>query len=277
MTTREKPAAAHWRDRVESHHVQSEAVQDASALDDDFWRPFASHFRLDPRRTDDPVLERLVRYIGPDQTVLDVGGGAGRFALPMALRCCRVTLVDPSEGMLDEARAGAGEAGIDNLTVVTGTWEEARVEPADVVLCSHVLYGVAEVVPFIRKLEAHAIERVVVLKFINPPQSRLSPFWKAVHDEERIEMPALPELLSVLWEMGIYPDVEMLEPREAHGYSGREEALDQLRRRLYVVPGTPEDDSLQTSIAELMVETPDGLEIKAALPGRQGVVSWWTR
>ena len=41
MSSREKSAANHWRDRVESHHAQSEAVQDASALEDDFWRPAA--------------------------------------------------------------------------------------------------------------------------------------------------------------------------------------------------------------------------------------------
>ena len=76
-------------------------------------------------------------------------------------------------------------------------------------LCAHVVYGVADIEPFIRKLERHARERVLILSHTASPLAQVSPFWKLVHGEERTELPTLPELLPVLWEMGIFPNVQM--------------------------------------------------------------------
>jgi len=48
---------------------------------------------------------------------------------------------------------------LDNLTVIASSWEDAEVAPADLVVCSHVLYAVAEPVPFLEKMESCARER----------------------------------------------------------------------------------------------------------------------
>ena len=261
-----------WKERVEAHHAQSLRAQHETPESDDFCRPYASAFRADPRRTDDPVLDRLASKVTPHTTVLDVGGGAGRLALPLALRCRHVTVVEPSESMVAELGDGAREAGISNLAVVQGPWEEAEAETADVVLCSHVVYGVADVVSFVEKLSAYAKERV--LMFMESPQAWLSPFWSAVHLEERVDLPALPELLNVLWEKGIYPDLEMLEKRAPQAFESREAAMEQLRGRLYVSPGSKQERRLLAAADELLVETPEGLTVRGAHDRRQGLVSW---
>jgi len=49
----------------------------------DRWEPFSSFFKADPRRTDDVEVNRLVQEVTPATTLLDVGAGAGRFALPL--------------------------------------------------------------------------------------------------------------------------------------------------------------------------------------------------
>ena len=267
-------ALEHWKKRVESHHAQSIGARDSCAAIEDFWRPYASHFRADPRRTGDPEVDCLARQFRSEQTLIDVGGGAGRLALPLALRCRRVTVVEPSESMRSELREGMAEAGIDNLTTVDSTWEEAETDPADVVLCAHVMYGVVDVVPFVRKLEAHAREQVLMLMFMASPQSGLSPFWRVVHGEERVELPALPELLAVLWEMEVYPNVEMMEAGGTQVFESRDAAVEQLRRRLYVNADTEQDRRLKAAARELLVEEPDGVSIRGAPPRRLGLVSW---
>ena len=178
------------------------------------------------------------RWWSQDTTALDVGGGAGRLALPMALRCKHVTVVEPSSSMIEQLREAASEAGIENYSVTQALWDVADVDAADLALCAHVVYGVADIEPFMRKLEAHANSLVVVLVFVESPMNRISRFWKPVHGEERIDMPALPELMNALWEMGIYPDVQMMEPVQSDRFEDREVALTQLRNRLYVRAGS---------------------------------------
>ena len=269
-------AIQHWKDRTETHHAQSIRAQGENELPDDFWRPFASHFRADPHRTDDPVLERLVREVDSTKSVLDVGGGAGRLALPLALRCRRVTVVEPSESMLEELGKAVRDGEISNIDVVQGQWEEVEVEHADVVLCAHVVYGISEIAPFVRKLHAHVRDRVLMLAFVDSPQARLSPFWRPVHGEERVDLPALPELLRVLWEMEIYPDLEMLGTGETQPFDSRDSAVEQLRQRLYVRPDTEMDERLLKAADELLVDTPDGLIVRGSRLRRQGLLSWRT-
>ena len=263
-----------WRNRVETHHAQSIKAQGESWSSGDFWRPFASAFRSDPHRTDDPILNALIRRLDDGQTALDVGGGAGRFALPLALRCDHVTVVEPSESMVSELRVAADEAGIGNLTVVQESWEEAEVQPAGIALCSHVVYGATDIEPFIRKLESHAKEQVLMLMFMDSPQAKLSPLWERVHGEERVDLPALPQLLEVLWELEIFPDLEMVKTATHMGFENRDDAFEQLRQRLYVKPDTEHDRRLQSAVRDLLVETSDGFVIRDAHPGRQGLVSW---
>ena len=108
---------SNWNSRTEAHHDQSLRTQGTSAPPEDFWRPFASGFRTDPRRTDDPVLDRLLREVKPEWTILDVGGGAGRFALPLAVNSRHVTVVDPSKSMVEALEEAAKEANIKNLSI----------------------------------------------------------------------------------------------------------------------------------------------------------------
>ena len=266
-----------WNERVKRHHAQSEGVMEAAGWsDDDFWRPYARFFRVDPRRQDDPVLDVLLPMLNPGDTALDVGAGAGRLALPMALKCRHVNVVEPSDSMISQLNESAAEAGIENVSVTQAAWENAEVETADVVLCAHVVYGVADIEPFIRKLEAHAKSLVVLLAFVESPMNRISRFWQPVHGEERIDMPALPELVNALWEMGIYPDVEMLAPVMPDRFEDRDTALGQLRNRLYVREGSAEDERLQGAMSELLVDVDGGVMVKGVAPVRQGFLSWRT-
>ena len=206
----------------------------------------------DPHRTDDPVLNKLLVGVTSIMAVLDVGGGAGRFALPLALHC-------------------------ENLSIVQEEWKDASVDPADTVLCAHVLYGTAEIEPFLRNLDSHARERVKIVSFMDSPMSQVSPLWEQIHGEQRINLPALPEMLNVLWEMGIYPDVEMVGTADIRSVPNRDDAVKMLRKFLYVKPDTEMDGRLLELLDEHLEETPTGLVIKGSRPRRQALVSWTPR
>ena len=66
------------------------------------WSKVAPGYRFDPFRKSDAVLDALKDHITKNDTVLEIGGGAGRTALPLALHCKSVTNIEPSLGMCSE-------------------------------------------------------------------------------------------------------------------------------------------------------------------------------
>ena len=90
----------------------------------------------------------------------------------------------------------------------------------------------------------------------------LSPLWKAVHGEERIELPALPQLLPVLWEMGIFPNVEMV-PATPRYSPNMDAAIGIARHMLHVEAGSEKDERLQKAARELAVRDAGGRDAAA--------------
>ena len=264
-----------WSERVERHHAQSEGVMDASLREGDFWRNLAPMFRADPYREDDEALNALLELTPEGGSALDVGGGAGRFAIPLALRRgASVAVVEPSPSMLEQLDAAVSEVEGADVTGVNSEWESARVEPADIVLCSHVVYGVADIRPFIQKLHDHARQRVVMVSFVDSPQSGVAPLWEPVYREPRVNLPALPELMNVLWRMGIYPSVRMLPPTGPQTFESVEAAVEEVSGRLFIGDNAERLERLRDSIGEYLEPGEGGYRVKGARGSRQGVI-WW--
>lgn len=229
---------------------------------------------MDPYRTDDSVLNRLFAVLGSGTEVLDVGGGAGRFALPLATRAKRVTVVERSADSVELLNSRAAEAGITNITVINESWEEANAPVADMVLCSLVLHHVLEAAPFVAKLQKYARDRVVVVEMGETPGSMDRPFHERVHGSAPTPLPGLDKVMGLLWAMDIYPNVEMIAPEPVIVENDRDAALEQLRRRLAVQEGTVEDERLRAAADELLEETPNGITVRGVAPRRQAIITW---
>jgi 2-polyprenyl-3-methyl-5-hydroxy-6-metoxy-1,4-benzoquinol methylase len=264
-----------WKQRVAAHREQSHKIRSALGVSEqDRWEPFSAFFKADPRRTDDGEVNRLAQEVTSTTTLLDVGAGAGRFALPLALRCRHVTAVEPSPSMGETLRRLAAEVGIANISLVASPWDAAEVEPADVVLSAHVIYSIEDIGAFVMKLAAHARKQVCMPTFMRPPRARYAPFWPRVHGEDRQELPGAAELVQVLWELGIYPNLEMYAPIPFRPFRDWQRALDALRSRLFVTPDTEQDARLQQAMRELLIETSAGYSIKDLPPGRLALITW---
>ena len=266
-------AVQRWRELVEAEHAQSDRMRQ-EAPPDDHWRPYVEQFRADPRRQDDPLLNMLLDKVMPHHTVIDVGAGAGRLAIPLALRCRHLVAVEPSQSMASVLLEEASNYGIDNVSLIQAGWEDAPVDPGDIVLCAHVLYTVRDIEPFVRKLEAHARDRVLVVLFNAPPQSQIYPIWKGVHGEERIPLPSLPQFEDVLRELRIDAHIKNLPAEPPRGFGSLDQARDLLSRRLYVAPGSRESGLLDNLLSNHLEEVDGTFQIKGAQPLVPALV-WW--
>jgi len=270
-------AIAAWAARVGAHHAQSARVRETPE-GGDFYAPVTGVFIADPRRTDDPILELLLPLARPDDTWLDIGAGAGRYALPLALRVRKVIAVDPSPGMLAALVELAAEHGIANVRAIEARWP---VDPAagpppagDVALIAHLGYDVEAIGPFLDAMEAAAGRLCVAILADGSPGGAAHPFWPPVHGEERIELPALDDFVGLLRARGRDPQVVRL-PRSGRGFPTRDDLVRWLRNQLLLEPGSAKDAILARELDRRIVPDEDGT---VSLPGRApatiGLVRW---
>jgi CTP:molybdopterin cytidylyltransferase MocA/SAM-dependent methyltransferase len=272
---------AAWAARVRADHEQVERIREAPD-GRDFYAATSRTFVADPARAGDPVLEALLALTRPDDSWLDVGAGAGRYALPLARNVREVVAVDPSASMLAALRAGMETHGIPNIRVHEGRWpadsalrEALGPDPiADVAMIAHVSYDIAEIGPFLDALERAARRRVVAVLMSSSPASVAAPFWRLVHGEPRVALPALPEFVELVRVRGAEPAVTMVAG-ERRRWTDREELVTFLRRHLWIVPGGTADGRLLAAVDALVVTAADGsVGLRDPQPLDIGIVSW---
>lgn len=211
----DQSAAKRWRALVRGRLGEMERLQPGRAgLGPSFWdsraRRFAARMSV-PAAAADPLYKRLRKAVGRRSTVLDVGSGPGRFALNLAPHVARVTAVDPSAKMLDLCRREARRRGIANVELVHGRWEDVAVEPATVAFSSYVLPLIADAPRFLAKLDAAATERAFVYLSAFSVDALFDPLWRHFHGRPRKPGPTYLDAVEVLRELGIRPDVEVVE------------------------------------------------------------------
>jgi SAM-dependent methyltransferase len=254
----------------------------------DFYGPVSSLFRADPRRTDDPQLAALLALARPDETWLDIGAGAGRYALPLALEVREVIALDPSAGMLAALGQGMVEHGIANIRSIEGRWplpadEASRlgVGPGsvDVALIAHLGYDIEAIGPFVDAMEAAARRRCVAVLMDRQPSSLADPCWPPVHGEPRVRLPALREFVELLRARGRAPQVTE-SPRPARGFESPEELERFLRRHLWIAEGSAKDGRFRASVGDVAIEVAGRWEVRPdpqRPPAVVGVVVWQPR
>jgi SAM-dependent methyltransferase len=206
--------AQRWRSIVEDR-----ATLAAGHADHGYWdRRAASYARSTQTRVDE-FLQVLEPYLSPRKTLIDVGAGTGRHAIPLAERLEWVTAIEPSEGMRSHIPPR------DNMTVIASTWEDAEVAAADLVICSHVLYGVAEPVPFIDKLQKAARDRVFVMIRESDLPHPAAEIRRRIAGDAGPRLPRFSELFMLLVQMDAAPDVAFLRYPITTRYKDMQEAL----------------------------------------------------
>jgi 2-polyprenyl-3-methyl-5-hydroxy-6-metoxy-1,4-benzoquinol methylase len=268
-------AISSWSTQVIEEHAQADRVRSDDPNADN-WKKLAHRFAPAERKQalQDESLIAVLKYIRPADTVLDVGAGAGRLAVPVAESCKHVTAVEPSEAMRERLAEQARAWGVTNLEIVGSTWEEAEVKPADVVICAHVIYTAREIELFLRKLTEASRRDVIVIVFEEPAMANYFPLWELVYGEKRIFLPTLPELRDVLAQMDISYDAEPLPTWESRPFKDAESAHEESMTRLFLSPGSDGATRLAEVLPDTLVPVGDGVRFKWATPHRPWLVRW---
>jgi SAM-dependent methyltransferase len=227
-------------------------------------RNYASAIAQQP----DLLLDVIEPFLGPNKTLIDVGAGSGRHVGLLAPRLKHVVAVEPAAGMRFLIPA------IDSVTVVPADWLSADVSPADLVLSSHVLYAIADPVPFIRKMEVSARERVFIYLRDSQPVHPAVPLGEALTGGPTPRMPQLSDLYVLLRQIGIAPDVVLWPNHWVQRYPDLDAAAAACRERL---SDRWDEERGRTWLAEHLAPAPDGSLTFTDPASVVGVIHWKPR
>jgi tRNA/tmRNA/rRNA uracil-C5-methylase (TrmA/RlmC/RlmD family) len=109
-----------------------------------FWDKKSKQFNESMMQNRERTEKQIAKIgLAPEYTVLDVGAGTGRLAIPIAKQAKSVTAIDPSKGMLACLQENMEKESAENITCINKQWEDIElgndIEPHDVVIASHSL------------------------------------------------------------------------------------------------------------------------------------------
>ena len=247
----------------------------------DYWdrRASAFHRWTKEATASDPLFLALRSQVTHRASAVDVGAGTGRFALALAPLVQHVTAVEPNEAMLDYLRRDAEEEGLTNISYMPSTWQDAPANiRADFVICSHVLYAIQDIVPFLAKLHAATRHACYISMRATPFDTITSPLWRHFHGDERQYPPSYIHVLDVLYEMGIYANVEITAapPSRQFQYSSVDEAVESLLEQLILPNDEQTRDELRGLLEQWLVQQ-DGVLMPPTAEKMVSAVLWWRK
>ncbi|HEY5900308.1 MAG TPA: methyltransferase domain-containing protein [Burkholderiales bacterium] len=211
----------------------------------------------------DLLLDFMLEKLQAADTLLDIGAGSGRYAVPFARKVKTVTAIEPSPARAAVLRENG-------IQVIEGRWEDATVAPHDVAFCSHAMYTSADLVAFVRKMERHARTLRCLVMRMPAHDGVLGELSRRIYGHPH-DSPNFWIGYHVLYEMGIYAHVVMEPAVRRWTDESLDAAMSRARRHLQLEDGSRDALIRETLARRLTVQDgnycwPDGM---------RSALVWW--
>ncbi len=181
---------------------------------------------------------RLAAMAVPEGSrVLDIGAGPGTYAVPLAVKGCHVTVVEPSPVMREILENRIRDENISGITIIPMRWEDVTPgdlgEPYDVVIASYSL-TMMDIADAVAKMRDSCRGTVHLFWFLTPPPwvKVNRDLWPLLHGGEFPGEPMADWLWQVLIEMGIYANLTVESKFPPSTFAGVEDATRDFLGRL---------------------------------------------
>ena len=242
------------------------------------WDNVAPKFKNQRGKNDYPkkLLEKI--KLDADDTVLDIGCGSGIITIPLAQKARKVTALDISRKMLQLLEENAVEECLTNINPVNRRLEDVLlnrdIEPHDVVVASRSLNGVYNIKQMLEEINKIA-KKYVYITLWGANNIKFGNEISKIIGREFHEHPTYIYAYNILYELGIYANIEILEYDNSSYYSSIDESVESFKWKIGNL-NQNEEDILRNYLAEKMVKTDDS---KFKFPNNKPdwALIWWKK
>jgi len=198
-------------------------------------------YRMAQENNADRIRKILADFpVTPESRILDIGSGPGAVALPLATQAAHVTAVEPSECMVAVLHENMEKMGVTNITTVQKRWED--IDPAtdisgpyDIVFASFSL-DVPDIGAAIDKMRAVSSHHVFIYWFAGETSwdAASIELWPQLHGTEYVPSPGSDIIFSLLYNEGIYANIECYPFRHVYRFDSLEKAVDNFRSSFFI-------------------------------------------
>ena len=214
--------------------------------------------------------------ISPEDTVLDVGSGPGVLTLPIARKAKHVTALDMSLVALRNIEEKAKKEGLSNINCINQKWED--IEPGkdvaqyDTIITSYAL-TMLDLKAALSKMNQIAKRAVYIFEAAGSKYWHFQELWPRLYGEKFVPSPDYIYIVNVLYQMGIFANVETSEYELRQRFSTLDEAVQRWQEKLDIT--TPEAIGIvRDYLSQTLKKEKGGLYLKDA---QKMVAIWWEK
>lgn len=233
---------------------------------------YQTHFRRKIRERPDPLLDFILQDIDSQSAALDVGAGSGRWTIPVARVAKGVTAVEPSRAMVSMLSENIAAAELNNIQILQASWEDAIVEPHEIVVCGHAIYFSPDFATFAHKIEKHATKRCYLAVRLPPHDGIIGELSLRIRGN-RHDSPNAIIAYNALYSMGIYANVVVEDDIHHWIDPTPEEAFVRAKRHLRLESTNSYDELIRNTLGRRLAYVdksyvwPDGM---------RSALLWWS-
>ena len=209
--------------------------------------------------------------------VLDIGSGPGTLAVPLAKQGCEVTVVEQSPLMGAALEKYRIEEKARPITTIINKWELLTTKDLpnrfDVIIASYSL-TMTDIAAAIRTMQQVSSGKVYLFWFLTPPSwaGVMIDLWQSLHNKPYFVTPLADCLWNVLYEMGIYAHLEVMDPAPSRTYDSVDQAVKHMAGRMECTEEW-QIDIVRSYFEDKLNHTPDGRYLFEE--GHLSAKIWW--